>query len=456
MKNKVVVILIMLILFLPSIVFADEYNGIQTNVIIGQTGQGAERATLGITRELLGKFQVIGSIVSVVALIIIGLRYMFSSIQDRADMKGVLMYYIIGAVLVFSTSNVLGIAYDVIAGLDGHTWNEGEVSIVPTCQQKGQMTYTCTTCGIQKYEVLEKNTNNHVYGEWVTIVEANCKTIEQQRRVCNCGAEEYQTGTYDVTKHAPDTGTLIEAPTCTETGTTEYKCTRCGIVTSTDYNFPVAKGHTLDGGTVTKVATCTAEGNRRIDCVDCDYYITQSVAKAPHTEAITPAVAATCTTAGKTEGKHCSVCSTVIVAQIETTKLGHDMVDNNDAVAATCTTAGRSTGKHCTRCTHTTTGETTTPALGHNPVAYAAVAATCTTNGQTGGTYCSRCGVQTAAPSTTNATGHNWEEKTTGRWFTNVFGILLYDIGTYKQCTKCGAKTDVDWGWFDASLGTGR
>ena len=53
-----------------------------------------------------------------------------------------------------------------------------------------------------------------------------------------------------------------------------------------------------------------------------------------HTEVVDAAVAATCTEAGKTEGKHCSVCNAVLVAQEEVAALGHEFKDyvyNNDA-----------------------------------------------------------------------------------------------------------------------------
>ena len=52
----------------------------------------------------------------------------------------------------------------------------------------------------------------------------------------------------------------------------------------------------------------------------------------PHThfEVIDPAVEPTCTTDGKTEGKHCSICGEVLVAQKEITSSGHHILDNNN------------------------------------------------------------------------------------------------------------------------------
>lgn len=44
-----------------------------------------------------------------------------------------------------------------------------------------------------------------------------------------------------------------------------------------------------------------------------------------HTEATDEAVVATCTAAGRTEGKHCSVCGEVLVAQQTIPALGHDI-----------------------------------------------------------------------------------------------------------------------------------
>ncbi len=84
-----------------------------------------------------------------------------------------------------------------------------------------------------------------------------------------------------------------------------------------------------------------------------------------HTEETISAVAATCTESGLTEGKKCSVCGEILVAQQTVAALGHDYQDvAGTAVAATCTTDGKEADKKCSRCDATITGAVI--AGGHN------------------------------------------------------------------------------------------
>ena len=94
---------------------------------------------------------------------------------------------------------------------------------------------------------------------------------------------------------------------------------------------------------------------------------TEEIAAKGHTEVINPAVEPTCTKPGKTEGKHCSVCNEVLVAQTEIPAKGHTWT------AASCTAP-----RTCSVC-----GETDGEPLGHDWGEWTVTAeATCTEKGE--------------------------------------------------------------------------
>ena len=231
----------------------------------------------------------------------------------------------------------------------GHSWNEGEITTSPTCENAGVKTYTCTVCNATKTEAIDAtgHTPVEVAEQPATCTEAGHKA-GTKCSVCEAilsGMEEIPaTGHTEVIDAA-------KAPTCTETGLTEGKhCSVCNTVLVAQEEIP-AKGHT---------------------------------------EVIDPAVEPTCTEPGKTEGKHCSVCNEIIVAQTEIPAKGHTEVIDA-AKAPTCTEPGLTEGKHCSVCNEVIVKQEVIPATGHKPEVHNAVEATLTTPGYTGDTYCSVC-----------------------------------------------------------------
>lgn len=59
----------------------------------------------------------VGSILSVIVLIILGLKYMLGSVEEKAEYKKMLMPYVIGASLVFAASTIAGVIYNISINL---------------------------------------------------------------------------------------------------------------------------------------------------------------------------------------------------------------------------------------------------------------------------------------------------------------------------------------------------
>lgn len=78
-----------------------------------------DASTINIGNKIIGAFQAIGSIVSVLALVLIGIKYMMGSAEEKAEYKETMMYYIIGAILVFAISNISAMIYNWAKTLNG-------------------------------------------------------------------------------------------------------------------------------------------------------------------------------------------------------------------------------------------------------------------------------------------------------------------------------------------------
>ncbi len=77
--------------------------------------EGGKVAEMG--NLIIGVLRVIGTVISVVVLVVLGLKYMIGSAEERADYKKSMIPYVIGAVIVFAITNLLGIIIDLTQAL---------------------------------------------------------------------------------------------------------------------------------------------------------------------------------------------------------------------------------------------------------------------------------------------------------------------------------------------------
>ena len=217
--------------------------------------------------------------------------------------------------------------------------------------------------------------------------------------------------------------------------------------------------------------TCSEKGYTTYTCTLCgEGYVDDYVPAKGHSEVIDKAVAATCTEGGLTEGKHCSVCGEVLVAQQVIPATGHSWNDGVVTKAATCTESGvktytcrndanhtrmetipaaghkdddgnyicdvcaaklctvhqeeavpgkeatcmesgLTTGSKCSICGEVLTVQQIIPAKGHTEVIDKAVTPTCTAGGFTEGKHCSVCGEVLVSQQVIPAVGHTYDDR---------------------------------------------
>ena len=230
----------------------------------------------------------------------------------------------------------------------------------------------------------------------------------------------------------------VEA-TCVIPGHIEYyTCTGCdklldeeGKEITESIEIP-ALGHDFTGEwTVTKPSTCTESGVKARKCSRCRETEKETIPATGHTEAEDAAVAATCTTAGKTAGIHCLVCNTIIKAQEEIPATGHSFGKWEKVKAPTCMGRG-SVKRACDICGYIEIKDIA--ANGHvwNTDYTVDKQPTCTETGSKS-IHCRNCR-EVKDVKAIEALGH-----TLGDWIIDKPATVETAGSRHKECETCGA-----------------
>ena len=126
-NNKIIkLITILLIIFITLLNFNIKVFAAPTGSDSGRISDPTETpgyfkpSQLGSENELqqkagliLGIINVVGIVVSVMTLMVLGIKYMFGSVEEKAEYKKTMGMYLLGAVLVFSVTTIPNILYKI-------------------------------------------------------------------------------------------------------------------------------------------------------------------------------------------------------------------------------------------------------------------------------------------------------------------------------------------------------
>ena len=270
--------------------------------------------------------------------------------------------------------------YKLTCGCTSHTYGSAVITKQPTCTSEGTKTKTCTKCNATVTETIAKLSHSYT----TTVVAPTCTADGYTLHKCSVCGTSYKDSTTKATGHSYGNSVVTKQPTCTSEGTKTKTCTKCNAtvtetiaktshkyantvvsptctadgytlhkcsVCGTSYKDSTTKatGHSYGNSVVTKQPTCTAEGTAIKTCTKCNATVTEKLPAKGHTAVTDKGYPATCTTAGKTDGSHCSVCNTVIKVQTVINATGHKSSGWITDKAASIGVKG-SKHKECTVC----------------------------------------------------------------------------------------------------------
>ena len=111
MYKNVLRIITILMIILTVISISISSFALQPNELVGKNNATGTTEITQVGNSLIGILQVVGIVLSVVILIVIGIKYMMGSAEEKAEYKKTMMPYIVGAALIFAASAFAQVIY---------------------------------------------------------------------------------------------------------------------------------------------------------------------------------------------------------------------------------------------------------------------------------------------------------------------------------------------------------
>ena len=118
MKTKTIKILTMVMTIALMIAMS-------ASVVYGLTPEelNANASATGTTQvqtfgqNIMGVIQVLGVVIAVIVLMVLGIKYMMGSAEEKAEYKKTMIPYLVGAILIFAASTIANVVYQFAIGL---------------------------------------------------------------------------------------------------------------------------------------------------------------------------------------------------------------------------------------------------------------------------------------------------------------------------------------------------
>lgn len=113
----ILILVVMLMSFASAVFAANDTTSYDPGTWKGTTGNKIKTDDItNFSASLINVISIVGSAAAIITLIVLGIKYMMGSAEEKAEYKKTLLPYIIGAAMVFGASVLTGVIYSFMQG----------------------------------------------------------------------------------------------------------------------------------------------------------------------------------------------------------------------------------------------------------------------------------------------------------------------------------------------------
>lgn len=110
----IIISAVIMVSMLTTIVFAADAPITPGSLSPTYEGTG-DIKTVG--QKVMGIIQTVGVVVAVIILMVLGIKYMMGSAEEKAEYKKTMIPYIVGAVLIFGATSIANMIFNFASGI---------------------------------------------------------------------------------------------------------------------------------------------------------------------------------------------------------------------------------------------------------------------------------------------------------------------------------------------------
>ena len=122
MKKSVKIISIALIVLTVLVAISNVVLAKDIPTQIDKISQGNANAdttkVVDLGATIVTIMQTVGIVVAVVVLLVLGIKYMMGSAEEKAEYKKTMIPYLVGAVLIFASTTIVNVVYNIANGVN--------------------------------------------------------------------------------------------------------------------------------------------------------------------------------------------------------------------------------------------------------------------------------------------------------------------------------------------------